>query len=114
MTKTNPLSPELIASCLRAIDELGEAAMLFELKSTPTIIAALEQAAAQQQGWQTIETAPKDGTEILGYNEETDHIWLAHWEEVEKNWFPCVGDTALDPLTHWMPLPQTPHSKEGE
>lgn len=80
--------------------------------------------------WQPIETAPKDGTTILGY--EDGHIrliaWGQGWKEgcVIKPSGPCWGistgtelvdyttwdDGAGKYLTakpsHWMPLPDAP------
>ena len=76
--------------------------------------------------WQTIETAPKDGDWILGYNFEPVIIrWasaiqeryvsigdnkyekkiidVGYWE-TGKGFFSCA---ALIP-THWMPLPTPP------
>lgn len=84
--------------------------------------------------WQPIETAPKDGTHILGYGEltedkEENESWLLHYEEiwweeqkvnvwknqdertrvlVEEDWSHWTA-TAIYP-THWMPLPSPPHS----
>jgi hypothetical protein len=56
--------------------------------------------------WQPIETAPKDGTSILGYylNEMAVIRWQKGWNEWHyaqprgSNWWP----------THWMPLPPPP------
>lgn len=72
--------------------------------------------------WQPIETAPRDGTHILGYiYDEPDVIWF----ETSKNWptdpvginawtngvvsnggYDC-GYNIIEP-THWMPLPEPP------
>jgi hypothetical protein len=62
----------------------------------------------QVSGWQPIETAPKDGTTILGFwcNGEmhTGSIcngeWIPAWEHQNNNW---------DIPTHWMPLPPPPN-----
>lgn len=69
--------------------------------------------------WQTIDTAPKDGTEILIC--EGSHwksIYIGHWVPVDFNgvrgkWttgFTCAdeGDFDIDGATHWMPLPAPP------
>jgi hypothetical protein len=80
--------------------------------------------------WQPIETAPKDGTEILVYRHDCG-ILLARWiaagqfltepelasmtdDEVETpDWFVAdfVSGCRLDDNeapTHWMPLPEPP------
>lgn len=62
--------------------------------------------------WQSIETAPRDGTRVLIADQNT-------WMAVARNW-PCNGfwieDAAsglrLNDPTHWMPLP-TPPSGQG-
>ncbi len=58
--------------------------------------------------WQPIETAPKDGTEVLvwdGYG-----VKIAWWEPYRRTtggvWF-YDGDNYTWP-THWMPLPEEP------
>lgn len=69
--------------------------------------------------WQPIETAPKDGTQIVcawptrasfefeiavwGINENDDG-WF---DEDGGTWFDCEGNE-LCPPTHWMPMPQAP------
>lgn len=67
--------------------------------------------------WQPIESAPKDGTEILvagptpGHSRDGAYIsvgmfddglwWSSWWEEREE-------ENALFPPTHWQPLPPPP------
>jgi hypothetical protein len=67
--------------------------------------------------WQPIETAPKDGTEILIVRAEEDSAAyrVAYWDEdgdVPYMWH--VSDAVdgfnhhKDLPTHWMPLPDSP------
>ena len=65
-----------------------------------TIRAAL----SEQQGWQPIESAPCDGTNILLLDESG---------EITVGWFELPLGIVLDAFstTHWMPLP-TPPNKE--
>jgi hypothetical protein len=68
--------------------------------------------------WQTMETAPKDGTEILVYgiaNGELGGIhaepeaWKVSW--LFTHWSLCGGEgysVWVDSPTHWMPLPEPP------
>jgi hypothetical protein len=60
--------------------------------------------------WQPINTAPKDGTPVLGGN----HAWVCevHYAEgygwYEKNNYPTDSWGGETFPTHWMPLPQPP------
>ena len=68
-------------------------------------------------GWQSIETAPRDGQAIL----VTDgwDCYCVEWDE-EFDWW-TVDDNKLGPFrlrgsapTHWMPLPPVPGPADGE
>src|SRR6476620_3982133 len=57
--------------------------------------------------WQPIETAPKDGIEILLFarGQHNDDYWgVGQWSEQSKDWF---WSFAIRP-THWMALPEPP------
>jgi hypothetical protein len=66
--------------------------------------------------WQPIETAPRDGTHILGYadGEMAAVYCLPTW--YDDGWSLSVsGKPASDSYfwpTHWMPLPKPPETKE--
>lgn len=88
-------------------------------------------------GWQPIETAPKDGTTILGYGEEPcrrggSHVRETRWEfygegSIAKELFkkgegPSGSWGWQEPIhnwasswepTHWQPLPAAPAKQEG-
>ena len=62
--------------------------------------------------WQNIETAPKDGTRILGYGASVGVASFV-WCKTYGAWWSDPNDaTEHDPedheLTHWMPLPPFP------
>jgi hypothetical protein len=66
----------------------------------------------QQQGWQPIETAPKD-REILLYGKRrfTDGIAQGAWNSGGAMHLPhWMGDVTQP--THWMPLPSPPSGAE--
>lgn len=69
----------------------------------------------QQESWQPIKTAPKDGTPILAWSskvaddEQPQIVW---WNETGGYW-ELAWDCSLwydknTPPTHWMPLPAPP------
>lgn len=67
-------------------------------------------------GWQPIETAPRDGTVILVYFKRRgaksvrweEGVW--HVDDHKHGPFPVRGYIDSD-VTHWMPLPQPPKEK---
>ena len=72
-------------------------------------------------GWQPIETAPRDGTEILMTNgvDVSSGQWFSEYggtydqegapngDERDAGWMDWIGGMQPDP-THWMPLPPPP------
>jgi len=79
-----------------------------------------------KEGWQPIETAPKDGSEILIYcGAPWAKIEKAKWYAPWANWL--TGNFPVDPAresgtygigsfvpTHWMPLPTPPTMEESK
>jgi hypothetical protein len=62
--------------------------------------------AAATPGWQPIETAPKNGTAVLGWDKDEGHYvtWCS-----EGSWGQSVDDCVyLQFPTHWRPLPPPP------
>lgn len=81
-----------------------------ESDGCPTEGAVLKRFWRQYQ-WQPIETAPKDGPEILVVC--STGIDVAHWNtccDHEDGW-ENTSDEAVGCLTHWMPLPNPPQEK---
>ena len=58
--------------------------------------------------WRLIETAPKDGTEILAWSSR-DGTFVVFWHQGAWLWtsHDLDGDEELN-ATHWMPLPEPP------
>lgn len=58
--------------------------------------------------WKTIDSAPKDGRDILVYDRQR-YITIVQWDEYYSKWVVSDYDafTACD-ATHWMPLPEPP------
>lgn len=61
------------------------------------------------QGWKSIETAPRDGSQVLVFCDASDiPISGGYWYKKEKCWI-CGGYMRKQfPPTHWMPLPPAP------
>ena len=56
--------------------------------------------------WRTIDTAPKDGTEILVWEGWVIyHVW---WLKRYRTWKTLSGGRSIDCPTHWMPVPEPP------
>lgn len=60
--------------------------------------------------WQPIETAPKDGTQFLGWDQ--GYFIVVYWEidddvEEDQCWRISYSGDLMFP-THWMPLPEPP------
>jgi hypothetical protein len=55
--------------------------------------------------WSPIETAPKDGTQVLCFTKYGDYE-ISHWQPVTHCWISKRG--FLVEATHWSPLPLPP------
>jgi hypothetical protein len=62
--------------------------------------------------WQPIETAPKDGTEIIAYRKvQPPHIEAMSWADYGDTgrWYWTYdGDSPDVQPTHWIPIPPPP------
>lgn len=67
---------------------------------------------AQAKGWRSIETAPRDGTEVLANAAGLGHV-VAYWDDGESQWGTGLGYLDSNAPTHWMPLPPLPHQPSG-
>lgn len=79
--------------------------------------------AIRNQAWQSIDTAPKDGTEVLlflgqPWSRVAKACWFAPWSNWQEGELPdvdqdeyCGIGSALP--THWMPLPEAPALQTG-
>lgn len=57
--------------------------------------------------WQPIETAPKDGTRVVGYGRNIfgDYVWACRY--LRGYWALDGNDLSVNPIM-WMPLPEPP------
>lgn len=108
--------------------QLADAALIVAaVNALPTLLAELTalRSAAQPaaERWQPIETAPKDGTWILGINNRGNQaviIWSDRAHDLGRlvpGWIHPFSDMGRSPFwngacgsvaTHWMPLPAPP------
>jgi hypothetical protein len=60
--------------------------------------------------WQPIETAPKDGSLVLGFGpHEQRRTYIEAIQHYRGKWTITWMDGYGEP-THWMPLPEPPHA----
>ena len=64
--------------------------------------------------WQPIETAPKDGTDILAFRPRPKRSSTVHgiisvrWSWLSDKWVSNWANKDVGQITHWMPLPEPP------
>jgi len=79
------------------------------------VAALLRRLSPPADGWRPIESAPKDGTRILGWSASIPSGWQKihsiRWNQIDGTWRePSFG--RIEP-THWRPLPTPPSSEEA-
>ena len=93
-----------LADCdARAGEPLGKC-----MREAAARIAELEAEVARFR-WQPIETAPKDGTELL-LLDKADQPWIGFWNRRTSMWDDGDFRDNLKGLTNWMPLPEPPNA----
>lgn len=86
-----------------------------QLERFAALVAEAAKQAMQQDEWQPIETAPKDGSYIRVYPPTWDEVESCAWwnaDEYAKKPLPfwsrtdCIGtsNSRQNPPTHWMPI----------
>jgi len=60
---------------------------------------------ASKPQWRPIETAPRDGTQVIVCRNDGGYIGGAHF--VADNWWALEKESHCNP-THWQPLPEPP------
>lgn len=113
---------KLLSDLLLARDELsrvtatGSIAAIEAVKPKSDALCAAVLARMAGPQWQTMETAPKDGTQIDLWA-RGERLANARWNAKAKCWewywiddFDGMGWVRVDiPPTHWMPLPACPN-----
>lgn len=130
---------------LKALDDLGELldqlagnAREFDFHATNrmerdaakallVIEAALTPPAAVEDGWQPIETAPRDGTRVRILSADGAEEDNVYWSEERycilgapqgsrgPGWVSTeAGNLPIDPPTHWQPLPRPPATQHED
>lgn len=62
-------------------------------------------------GWQTVETAPKDGSEfIAAYGHQAFVKELCRWDTIHRRWMSKgkIVHGFETNVTHWHPMPANP------
>lgn len=86
---------------------------------------ALRADAQAPHPWQPIESAPRDGTHVLGCRLGGNWRETVYWSDAQQGWY-YTAISWVAHVTHWTPLPPvasastgsagdpTPHPKEGD
>lgn len=113
------LTNEQLAKCREAFDKWAVSPQIDACVSNQDWLTWQAAWSAAQPQWLPIDTAPKDGTTILGVCEgETGSFIMAVWWQ-ESVWFTgwVSGGHRSDYedrfVTHWMPLPTPPTQPSG-
>lgn len=62
--------------------------------------------------WRPIETAPKDGSDILVFHPESREQFVVFWQE--RRWYFSPNGALKDDPSHWMPLPEPPKTGDHD
>jgi hypothetical protein len=99
--------PKLDLAIAAAIDDCGDP---LAQENLPYLYEAIADAGfVIEQGWQPIETAPKDGTPVLCFEPHSmgGYCFVAAPNE-DGDWCDNLATLNTYKPTHWMPLPAPP------
>ena len=94
----------------------------YEEMTAPFIAELLAAMGGRGDGWQPIETAPKDGAAVIvcvGLSNGSQWVGEAYYDADNRNWRPAnthhtdSHDSVVIP-SHWHPLPAAPGERSGE
>lgn len=75
----------------------------------PADLARKLRAEADERGWRSIDTAPKDGTRILLWHRyRPNSSVIGYWSASHGDWMSDSGELQRGFITHWQPLPPGP------
>lgn len=89
----------------------------YEKEFTLVTALAIIDTLLNERAWLPIESAPKDGTKVMLYVGDFLECITASWfwDTSENIWKNTIGQWMVEThITHWMPLPQPPNTKEIE
>lgn len=90
------------------------------------VLAAADAVRGSDDGWQPIETAPRDGTMVIladltevapnGSTISYEDRWVVAGSYQRNNWYNQFIEEDGEEIypSHWMPLPTAPKRNEGE
>jgi len=103
---------------LEALDKIEDVCQ--NLKRTLQNVQTIRQY-IEGQGWQDIESAPKDETVIICFDEPffgemTKETFYGYYDSEDNDWF-FKAPWSVNPIkahrvTHWQPLPEPPKESE--
>ena len=124
LTLYKNLADEYGLSIFKDLKDLGDAGSDMQLLRMGYAAARLEIESLRGKGWQSIETAPKDGTLILAaihiHCSDGTAAWQRHaiYFDAERNiTYTDGGDETgwdFDDYQYWMPLPAAPAEGESQ
>jgi hypothetical protein len=95
----------------------GAEGKLHDRKTQKTTAVEIGGGRFERDGWLPIETAPKDGTDVLVFVQETGEQFVAYHDR--GSWVYALiprlkgGGSLCCAATYWMPLPEPPDNTSG-